>query len=130
MGRSNRNAVESANIDPDVRLDFTVPRNAGRTLHFTVTLADGTVPTWFPGSTIVAKAKTSYEATAVALTGTVSNRDDTTGEFDLTWDASKAKGLGIDVEDLVFDVKCTPTDTSLAPVPLGAGLMLLSKGVS
>lgn len=130
MARSNRQDVENNKIDPDERLDLTIPRNGSRTIRVKIQDEDedgNVTPVNLTGQTIVAKAKTSYQAKEIAIEATIGNRADTDGEFDITWDASEAKELG-DVLDLVHDCKRTPV--SGQPIRVFAGLLELSKGVS
>ncbi len=131
MAQSNRAAVEANKIEPDERLDFTVPRNASR--WFDVVLSeedeDGNLtPIDLTGQTILGGVKTSYEAAHMAFVPIITNRDDLNGAFRVTYPADKAKGLGIDVLDCVHDLLRAPSGGG-DPIRIWAGLMDLSKGV-
>lgn len=123
---SNRFDVDQ-NVPEDIRYDVEVMRNGGRAV--TVTLKQDDVPIDLTGATIEWKAKTNYQAQAFALTIGIDQRADTSGSFRGTIDASKARGVGVDVEDLVHDLKVTPSGGGVPTVYL-AGLIVLRKGVS
>lgn len=131
MGQSNRSAVEANQIPEDERVDLVVPRNGS--LVIDVTLADededgNETPMAIAGCNLLATCKTSYQTSHVAMLGTISARDDVAASFKITYDASTAKGLGIDVVDLVHDFVVAPTGGG-APTRIWSGLMPLSKGV-
>ncbi len=133
MVQSNRTAVEQNKIDPDERLDLVVPRNGSRRIRVELAAEDdegNLQPIDLTGQTIIAQAKTSYQAATIAINGTISDRDDTAGVFYLTYDAASAEGLGIDVPDLVHDALRAPSGGGEDPVRIFAGLLDLSKGVA
>ncbi len=132
MVRSNKTAVDQNGIDEDERLDMWVPRNGSKSVLVTLTSEDEDgveTPIDLSGQAIVASAKTSYEATSIALAGLITERDDPNGIFRLTYSAASAKSLGIDVIDLVHDVLRAPSGGG-QPVRIFAGLLSLSKGVA
>lgn len=131
MGQSNRSAVDANNIPADERLDIVIPRNGSIELNVSITEEDedgNTVPAQIAGCNIIASAMTSYQAKRACLTATVLNRDDVTASFTLVFDATEARGLGVDVIDLVHDLVVAPTGGG-QPKRYWAGLMTLSKGV-
>ncbi len=132
MAQSNRAAVEANKIDPDERLDLVVPRNGSLTIQITLSQIDdnGVVtPIDLSGETITAGVKISYDATHAAFVPVIGNRDDINGKFSVTYPASKAKGLGIDVLDCVQDCMRAPSGGG-EPKRIFAGLLEFSKGVS
>lgn len=131
MAQSNKAAVEANNIPTEERLDLTIPRNGSLELDVTLTDEDEDgeqTPQVIAGCNLIATCKTSYQSPTIAMSGTVSNRDDATASFKLTFNASTARGLGIDVADLVHDFIVAPTGGD-APRRIWSGLMTLSKGV-
>lgn len=131
MAQSNKAAVDANNIDPDERLDLTIARNGSLTLNVALSEIDEDdveTPVDLTGCTIVARAKLSYQAKGVAMLAAISARDDANGVFVMTYDATEAKGLGIDVLDLVHDIVVAPTGGSGSPRRYFAGLLTLSKG--
>lgn len=131
MAQSNRSAVEANNIPTDERLDLAIPRNGSLELQVTLTDEDDDgvqTPANIIGCEIIASCATSYQAKATCLTASVSNRDDDNAAFTLTFDATAARGLGVDVLDLVHDLVVAPTGGG-RPKRYWAGLMVLSKGV-
>ena len=129
MARSNQQAVDQNNIPEEERLDFIVPRNGSVRLWVRLTHANG-APIDLTGQTIVAAAKTSYQATSEAFAISIEDRNDANGEFYILYSAALAKKIGIDVLDLVHDCRRTPSGEGAQPIRVFAGLIILSKGVS
>lgn len=132
MARSNRQDVEANKIDPDERLDFVMPRNGAKRLYIRLTELDdegNETPRNLAGMVIRAAAKTSYQAANIAFEAAVENRDDADGSFELLFDASDARGLGIDVLDVVYDSMMAVSGGG-EPERLFAGLIEFSKGVT
>ncbi len=132
MAQSNRQAVEANKIDPDERLDIVVPRNGSRTIHVIITDIDedgNETPVDLTGQTIRGGVKTSYQAAHMAFLPIISERVDVDGAFDVTYDASSAKALGIDIIDCVQDLVREPSGGG-EPTRIYAGLLELSKGVA
>jgi|SRR6185369_1985218 len=132
MGRSNRQDVEANKIDPEERLDFTIPRNGSRRLYVTLEETDdeGNVTARdLTGATIAGKVKTSYQSAASAFEPTIENRDDVAGSFEVVYSAASAKSLGVDVLDCVHDLMLTPSGGG-EPERIFSGLLELSKGVT
>jgi len=132
MAQSNRSAVDANNIPADERLDLVVPRNGSLVLNVAITEEDdaGNIePADIAGKLIIASAMLSYQAKRASLTGIITNRDDANAAFTVTYDATAARGLGVDVIDLVHDLVVAPTGGSEPPKRYWAGLMTLSKGV-
>ena len=132
MAQSNRQAVENNQIDPDERLDLTVPRNGSLTLevYLTETDDDGVeTPIDLTGQDIFGGVKTSYEAAQLAFAPDISDRDDENGYFKATYSAATARGLGIGVVDCVHDMMRAPSGGG-DPTRIWAGLLELSKGVA
>ncbi len=113
MGTSNRQAVEQNNIDPEVRFDFNMPRNAAKVIDYVIS-EEATDPDTgdivveavdLTDNTFAFGVKTSYEASAMAFTPTVdlANSDLPNGRVRVVYDATAARNLGLGVADCVHD---------------------------
>ncbi len=131
MARSNRQDVEANKIPDDERLDLVVPRNGSLRIRIRLTELDDEgveTPIDLSGQTISVGVKTSYQAANLAFSPAVENRDDTDGYFEVLYDATEARGLGIDVLDCVHDCVRGPSGGA-EPTRVYSGLLELSKGV-
>lgn len=130
MATSNRTAVENNKIPDGKRLDIVASRNG--TTRFGIVMfeqdADGNeTQRDFTGWSFMWVIKSSYESANIATTGQVTVTPE--GALSCKLDMTKARGLGISMEDAVHDCVGAPSGGIGEPELIWSGLLGLSKGV-